>query len=305
MIQYLVQQDSAALHISNNDGALPIHLACQSGASLQAIQYLVEENGGAGTLLCKCGFNGNLPIHFACHRDFAHFEVIQYLVQQESAMLHIPNNIGALPIHLVCQTDASLLVLKYLVEQDPDSVRTRDGNGNLPIHITCRHRNYRHATIRFLVQQDSATLQISNNAGALPIHLATQYHASLLSIKYLVEEDGGAASLCARDRNGALPLHILCGRLEPQLKMVELLVKAHPAALSTRNRNGSLPLHVLCGCRFAQPSLKVVECLIKPYPAALSTRTSSGDLPVTLACESASLSVIYTLIRGNPEVVPY
>jgi len=89
--------------------------------------------------------------------------------------------------------------------------------------------------------------------------------------------------------------------------MVGLLVKTYPAAaLSTRNNDGALPMHVLCGRRFAQPSLKVVECLIKPYPAALLTRTtSSEDLPITLACEEASLSVIYTLVRGYPEVVPY
>ena len=79
------------------------------------------------------------------------------------------------------------------------------------------------------------------------------------------------------------------------------LTKAHPAALWSRSSNGALPLHVIC--ELPNPSLKPVECLIKAHPAALSTQNHRGDLPVTLAGESSSLSVIYTLVRGDPQVV--
>ena len=99
-----------------------------------------------------------------------------------------------------------------------------------------------------------------------------------------------------------MPLHTLCESHEALLETVEYLIKAFPSALSTRDSNGAFPLHVLCGT--PSPSLKCVECLIKANPAALSTRTTiSGDLPITLACESASLEVIYTLLRDYAEVV--
>ena len=47
---------------------------------------------------------GNLPLHIACLQP-APFQVIQYLVQQDSATLHISNKDGALPIHLACQLE--------------------------------------------------------------------------------------------------------------------------------------------------------------------------------------------------------
>ena len=175
---------------------------------------------------------------------------------------------------------------------------------DLPIHLACSCSHVSFEMIQYLVEQAPSTLCISNNNGALPIHVACQFGVLLQVIKYLVEENGGADTLRSRDNNGDLPLHTLCGSNQPSLKTVEYLIKTYPAASSTRNNNGALPLHVLCGST-VPPALKSVECLIKSYPAALSARTScSGELPITLACESASLSVIYALIRGDPHVVP-
>ena len=204
-----------------------------------------------------------------------------------------------LPIGKVT-TNQLLSMLRYFVEQDPDSIRGRDIFGDLPLHVACRKPDLFQA-IQYLVEQDPGALHISNNHGALPIHLACQSGASLRAVKYLVEENDGDATLGACDSNGFLPLHSLCGSAESTLEMIEYLTKAHPAALWTRNSNGALPLHVFCDS--PNPSLKPVECLIKAHPAALSTRNHRGDLPVTLAGESSSLGVIYTLIRGDPQVV--
>jgi len=274
VFRYLLEQDPATLHIANNDGALPIHLACQKDAAWQSIQlaikYLVEESeGGAGTL-CTRDSKGNLPIHLACSCSHVSLEMIEYLVEHSPPTLYIANNNGALPIHMACQFGVSLHGIKYLVEENggPGTLTASDSNGSLPIHLACSRLGAPFELIQFLVEQDPATLYIANNNSALPIHMACQFGLSLQEIKYLVEENGGAETLQAYDNNGYLPLHTLC---------------------QTNN-----------------PSLKTVEYLVNSYPAALSTQLMmSGDLPVTLACESASLSVIYTLIRGNPQVVKY
>jgi len=302
VIQYLVQQDSGTLHISNQEGALPIHLACRAGASLHQIKYLVEQDQN---FVREKDGNGELPVHIACAMmRTENLELFRYLVLQDPATLRIPNNAGELPIHLACRSEAALQAVKFLVEQDPDSVRERDGNANLPIHIACQRYHANNALMPFLVRQDSATLHTSNDDGALPIQLACRVGASLQAVKCLVKQNGGTATLCARDNRGWLPLHAWCGSHDQVLATVEYLIKMYPTALSTRNSDGALPLHVLCGST-VPPALKSVECLIKSYPAALSGRTSSGDLPSTLACaSSASLSVIYTLVRGDPEVIP-
>jgi len=268
LIQYLLRQDPATLHIANSAGSLPIHLACDSGVSMQVIKYLVEESeGGVGTL-CARDSNGNLPIHVACSRHRAPLEMIQYLAEQAPATLCISNNNGALPIHLACQFEALLPVIKYLVEANggTGTLTASDSNGRLPIHLACSCYHVSVEMIQCLAGQAPSMLFVSNNNEALPIHVACQFGVSLQVIKYLVEENGGADTLHSLDNNGYLPLHFLCGS--------------------------------------DQPSLEKVQYLIKVNPAALSTRSISGDLPITLACESASLDVVYTLLRDYAEVVP-
>jgi len=86
-------------------------------------------------------------------------------------------------------------------------------------------------------------------------------------------------------------------------------VEAHDgtvATLGTGDNNGLLPLHALCQST-NKPELKTIEYVVHSYRSALSHRNLRGDLPMTLAAagesSSASLSVIYTLVRGDPHVV--
>jgi len=156
-------------------------------------------------------------------------------------------------------------VIKYPVEESGGGAGTlcvRDSNGILPIHRACSRRYAPFELIRYLAEQAPASLYISNNNnGALPIHVACQFGVSLQIVKCFIEDNDGADALRAHDNNGYLPLHTLCGS--------------------------------------NNPSLKTVEYLVKTNAAALSTRWISGDLPVTLAYESASLIVVYTLIRDD------
>ena len=238
----------------------------QSDDSFHVIKYLTDSSFYFNSIRAQDQY-GELPIHIACRNDSPSFEVIDHLVEDDSTTLHISNNDGALPIHLACRFggDSLLQIIKFFVQDiSPGFIHVRDNNGDSPLHAACGNRRISLEVIQFLMEQDSAMLHFPNNKGALPIHVACQSLSP--NIKYLVEENGGAATLCARDNDGALPLHTLC--------------------------------------QFCGFALKEVEYLIKCYPGALSTRTHSGDLPVTLACRAAApLQVIYTLVRGDPQII--
>jgi len=263
--------------VTDDFGGTPLQDACGNDR-FEVVQELVQR----GADIYTKNINGRIPLDRATGNP----RIVEYLLQRYQEKVfesegsrslltilkqgkpadYLSGNLK-LPIGIVT-TDQLLSILRYFVEQDPDSIRERNDNGELPLHVAC-HRLGLLKVIRYLLEQDPATLHIANNDGALPIHLAGRNGASVRSIpvfKYLVEESGGGAgTLCARDKNGYLPLHSLCESGGPQLKAVEFMVKA--------------------------------------YPAALSTRTQRGDVPVTLACEAASLEVIFTLVRGDPQVV--
>ena len=80
--------------------------------------------------------------------------------------------------------------------------------------------------------------------GVSSLHLALQRHSKdvkLLEILLQSSQGAAAASCCCLDRHGNTPLHTACQR-DVGLEVVEVLLKAHPAALFHRNRRGETPL---------------------------------------------------------------
>ena len=60
------------------------------------------------------------------------------------------------------------------------------------------------------------------------------------SVRYLVEQ-GGVDTLAARNQEGALPLHLLCGSTNPSLRTVKYLIQAYTESLAARTNAGQYP----------------------------------------------------------------
>ena len=115
------------------------------------------------------------------------------------------------------------------------------------------------------------------------------------------------AALQIADHTGSLPLHLLCcnDTMPTEYASVCYLVEqGGDGTLAARNHNGSLPLHNAVAS--TNPSLKTVQYLIQSSPGAVCARTNDGRYPfMVAACEasSASLSVIYEIVRANPNFI--
>ena len=152
-----------------------------------------------------------------------------------------------------------------------DLIANRDDSGKLPIHIACRD-NAPVEVLTLLVEMDRATLQIADHhTGSLPIHLlccnGTMPTEKYANVRHFVEQ-GGDGTPTARNHKGALPLHNL---------------------VASNN-----------------PALRTVQYLIQSFPGAVTARTDEDLYPfMVAACEtsSASLSVVYELIRANPNLI--
>jgi ankyrin repeat protein len=148
---------------------------------------------------------------------------------------------------------------------DPELIRNRDDSGMLPIHIACL-TDSPVEVLAVLTEMDPTTLQIADDSGALPMHLlfCSNWPVEYASVRYLVEQ-AGVATLAARNRDGAMPLHVLC--------------------------------------ESNSPTLRIVQFLIQSFPASVAAQTNSGQYPFMIAADetsTASLSVIYELVRANP-----
>ena len=120
---------------------LPLYCAlCSGRAPLQLIQYLIEPYPEA---VNSTDNDGNLPLHIACLMA-ASRNVIQLALDRFTGddrnhrRLSVVNNDGQVPLHCyaICQgadTDA----LQPLLDLYPEGIHATDRNGRLPLHVAC------------------------------------------------------------------------------------------------------------------------------------------------------------------------
>ena len=158
---------------------------------------------------------------------------------------------------------------------------------------------------RTLLQSlDSEFIRTRNNSGKLPIHLACQTDAPVEVLSTLVELDSDTLHIA--DYTGALPIHSLCCNGVVDYSRVRyLLEQGGVGTLTTRNHQGALPLHMLCGS--TNPSLRTVRYVMQSFPRSIAAQTNDGRYPFMMAAASdpysASLSVVFMLVRANPGLV--
>ena len=99
-----------------------------------------------------------------------------------------------------------------------------------------------------LAEMDTATLPIADNTGALPIH-----------------SQGGFGTLAARNRDGAMPLHILCGSTNPSLRTVQFLDQSFPGSVEAQMNVERYPFMVAAS-ESSSASLSVVHELVRTIP---------------------------------------
>ena len=76
------------------------------------------------------------------------------------------------------------------------------------------------------------------------------------------------------------------------------MVQAHPAAAAARDRKGALPLHIAAFCK---SPLEVVHALLAAYQAAAAEKDEKGDLPAFLAARSGAPAVAQlALLAAHP-----
>lgn len=264
-----------AVRDAEGEGDLPLHVAVRFGQSNVAsilTDFIVEKYPEATNIQNK---NGDLPIHIALQR----FGTVKFFDRSFcAAWATVPNN-----------------------------------NGDLPIHMFLHHFIAVHKP-RFCTPPET-------KCDLLPLQLSLRRGAEVSMERDLSEllgpSDENAATLLAANAQARLPMHLACsggvsrGILEMLLSTERKLEGSEgdqqPRSLSTPDENGFLPLHALCDSGAA--SIDALQCLIRAHPGSLCQARDpysdhATDYPLALACPTATLGVVYTLLRANPAVLP-
>jgi ankyrin repeat protein len=255
-IRSLVERNPSIVQSRNDDGHLPLHIACRFGAPLSVIQYLVEQY--PESVRINKGEESKLrPLHWACWGR-ASMDVIRYLVALEPEAVRAPSRRHLLPLHYAClqffPLPPCMETVEFLVSQYPEAISTACGDGNLPLHYACSNGGeMSRDLIEFLVKRYPQASRVQNHQGNYPLH-------------------------CALDPAGTLSHH------PAPLQVIELFLENFPMAMTLQNNAGYLPLHLACGTALGSPSIEIIQRLVSSCPRAVLIRDGHGMLPLDRAC---------------------
>ena len=178
--QALISASPDSIKIEDNDGRLPLHRACWSGASLNVLNFLIE----------------SYPEGID-HKNKNEETPLDILKQNKYAERKVDN--GMLRLHHVCINGYSLHLIHFLIQAYPESTTVQDNDGNTPLQYLTKtasrvdkkgmlllHREAAHVRglnveiLPILFQANPEAIRLQDKSGLLPIH-----HASLNQVSSL------------------------------------------------------------------------------------------------------------------------
>jgi ankyrin repeat protein len=157
----------ADIRVANNDGRLPMHQAVNIRNSAVS-KYLLQEF--YATIR-------HLPLHKL-------LEDLTWIGNPNSTSRDFPPLRYALD-HIVLGTDDVVEILEYLVDQNPALLSSRDQDGSLPLHVACR-RGASFAIVQSLVNLYKASAKSVTPQRDLPLFLACEMPKTSLDTIFLL-----------------------------------------------------------------------------------------------------------------------
>jgi ankyrin repeat protein len=315
LMEALIEAYPEGPQMKDDQGMLPIHLACRNGASKGVVLTLLR------------GFPESLFVLDRKHRSLKDLIEASTSVNKEpvlealkkfeketrlgnfSARSDTPA--GSRRVNEVDYENRTVL-FKLILKKDwkaaakraaafPDEastwIVTKGFNGNLrflPLHKACVLQPPENI-IKVLLDAYVEGAQDKDQDGWLPVHCACFYGAGEDIINTLLIANPRGAQ--TKDDEGRIPLHYACLKGATQ-GVIDVLLATHSKGAMCKDDEGRLPVHHACS-KGAPES--VIDALLKASPKSAQIKDDHGRLPLHHACrKNATERVIRTLLRVYP-----
>ena len=317
-------------HQKDNSGKASVHYAAEVG-DINVLEYLINSRNCELSISAD---NGQNIFHFSSLNG--HFHFIKHILAhypQCISLIHSPDNEGALPIHLACNSGNTQLVT-YLVDDIKCDVTAKTEVGHTCVSYACTSGNL--SLVMLLIQQykfdplavdkygisllhhsvanncihimewiaNQYNINVAahcNKAGETLLHIAAQFGRSI-SLQHLVNTyqcDVNATTSDKIDLALYTPLHFACEKRN--VAAVLYLTSLPQCNITAETSNHSTVIHLTC----KSGSLPILKHLVENYSDQLSLYAinDDGKASIHLACEKGALNIIKYIIECSPDLL--
>ncbi|CAB0038616.1 unnamed protein product [Trichogramma brassicae] len=283
--------NSYDVNYTDESGYSHFHVACRFGFD-EVVEKFFELGQDPNCLVTE---TGDSPLHLALANG--HKEVAERLLKN-GANPNLANKDGLLPLHILCTKCTNSDLIKMFLnklQQNPNHIVPKTGDS--PLHLALE---FGRKKVAKLLLRNGANPNLANKDGLLPLHIlcTTKYPNSELMEIFLNKLQQNPNHIVPK--TGDSPLHLA---VENGHKEVAKLLLRNGANPNWANKDGLLPLHILCTTKY--PNSELMEIFLNKLqqnPNHIVPKT--GDSPLHLALENGHKEMAELLLRNgaNPNL---
>lgn len=210
VIKAIVKGYPQSVTDADENGCLPIHLACWRGDSLEILDFLLVLHPGS---ICaktnKWNYTNKCNTPFDCLK----IKKIKDHLGNTTDYAEEKDEDGMLPLHHACQKGYSMHLICLLINAYPEGTTVKDNHDKKP------------------AQYSVVAASKRNEKGMFPLHQLVARSEGFNKEALLLYFDANPEVIALPDNSGMLPLHHACLNEGSSIENLMLLVKMCPASL--------------------------------------------------------------------------
>jgi len=183
VVRAMIEHAPETASWEDTNGWLPLHYGCAKGASIEALEVLLQAYPGGMVAQDK---RMRTPLHFAFYKSGNEEQdkskssgnrsdkTVADIVSLLRNATKVPDEKGRLPLHFAAAYGASAPALEALLDLFPRSIETKENMGRTPLHYVMAnaHNDASPNILKFFTENHEESLVDDiDDEGNLPIHL--------------------------------------------------------------------------------------------------------------------------------------
>ncbi|XP_021369846.1 uncharacterized protein LOC110460943 [Mizuhopecten yessoensis] len=308
-------------------GRMPIHSAAACGG-LECFKYIEQllltgiDSEHKCTIMKELTENNCSNIlHIAC--ESGSIDMISYIIQQYTQLLHSKGHRGREPIHYAVQRQGSLQsfvnVFDALNENRTNAqkldylIKARDRNEDIVLHLACLLG--RTHIVKYLLTRYPSLIEVRGFMGRQPLHHAASKDGSIGCFKFILDtlfrnktvDDQLDYLKIATDYQNNTVLHLAC--LRERKDCVKYFLKKYPSLVDVKGYKGRHLLHTAANKDGTFACFKYILDIVldktveDPIAYITKTRDDERNTVLHVACLGGKKNIVEYLLTEYPSLV--